>query len=345
MIKILLFFIIFTTVVLVHELGHFLLGKKNGIGVVEFSMGLGPTLFGFTKGGTKYSLKLLPFGGACMFEGEDAADESPSAFNNAKVGSRIATVVAGPLFNFLLAFLLALFMVGAVGFDEPVIGTVMEQSGAAEAGLQEGDRIVSLNGSRTFVYREIVLYSRMHQGETTEVVYERGGERYTSVIEPKYDEEAGMYYLGFVAPEQTYQKGTALQTLQYGFYEVIYWIRTTIKSLGMLITGKVTVADLSGPVGVAQVVGEVYEASRSYGWFAVLIEMLNISILLSANLGVMNLLPLPALDGGRLVFLIVEAVRGKRVDPEKEGMVHFVGLVLLMLLMVFVMYNDIRKLF
>ena len=128
-------------------------------------------------------------------------------------------------------------------------------------------------------------------------------------------------------------------------YELHYWIDTTIQSLKFLVTGVVGVNDLSGPVGIVKTIGDTYDESKAVSTFSVVMSMLNIAILLSANLGVMNLLPIPALDGGRLVFLIVEAIRGKRIDPDKEGMVHFIGLVLLMILMVLVMFNDIRKLF
>lgn len=342
--KIILFLVIFTVIILVHEGGHFLLGKKSGIGVVEFSLGLGPTLFGFTHNGTKYSLKLLPFGGACMFEGEDGVSESPSAFPNANVWGRIATVAAGPIFNFLLAFFLSLFVIGSIGYDAPVIGEVMEGYPAAEAGMQAGDRIIEISGDHVDVYREISLYTQMHKGSDADIVYKRDGVKYEAHLTPKYSEEDGRYLFGFSGPAERV-KGNPLQVIGYSAIEVKYWINVTFKSLGMLVTGQVSKDDISGPVGVAQVVGEVYDASKTDGAYYVWLNMMNIAILLTANLGVMNLLPLPALDGGRLVFLILEAIPKKRVDPEKEGMVHFIGLVALMALMVFIMFNDISKFF
>lgn len=151
-----------------------------------------------------------------------------------------------------------------------------------------------------------------------------------------------MYYLGFRG-SGVRTKGNILKTIGYSAYEVKYWISTTIKSLGMLISGSVGAEDISGPVGIVNAIGDTYESSRTDGAFYVWLNMLYISILLTANLGVMNLLPLPALDGGRLVFLFLEAIRGKGIDPEKEGMVHFVGLMVLMALMVFVMFNDFRN--
>ena len=158
-------------------------------------------------------------------------------------------------------------------------------------------------------------------------------------------DEDGVARLGISVNNNLRVKAGPWETIKYGVYEVRYWILTTIDSLKMLFTGQVTINDMSGPVGVVDAIGTTYEQSKSDGIYYVWLNMLNISILLSANLGVMNLLPIPALDGGRLVFLIIEAVRRKRIDPEKEGMVHFVGLMALMLLMVVVMFNDVRKLF
>lgn len=188
------------------------------------------------------------------------------------------------------------------------------------------------------------MYSYFHTGEAVDVTYERDGERYTATLEPTYDEESGRYLLG-ITNNYAREKGNVLENLKYSVYELKYWIWTTLESLKMLVTGKVSANELSGPVGIVKSIGDTYDASRSDGYYYVFLNMVNFSILLSANLGVMNLLPLPALDGGRLVFLIVEAIRRKKIDPEKEGMVHFVGIMLLMGLMVLVMFNDIRKLF
>ncbi|MDD3413578.1 MAG: RIP metalloprotease RseP [Lachnospiraceae bacterium] len=342
--KIFLFLIIFTVIILVHEMGHFLLGKKNGIGVVEFSLGLGPTICGFTRNGTKYSLKLLPFGGACMFEGEDGISDSSTAFPNVSVWGRIATVAAGPIFNFILAFFLSLFVIGSMGYDAPIIADVMEGYPASQAGIQAGDQIVKLDHSKINVYREISMYTQFHEGNSVEVTYKRDGKNYQTTLTPQYNKEEGRYLFGFNGSIGRV-KGNPLQVIQYSAYEVKYWITITFKSLGMLVSGKVSRDDISGPVGVAKVVGDVYDASKTDGAYYVWLNMMNIAILLTANLGVMNLLPLPALDGGRLVFLIIEAIRRKRVDPQKEGMVHFVGLMALMALMVFIMFNDISKFF
>lgn len=342
--KFIIAIIIFSVIILFHELGHFLLAKKNGVKVNEFCLGLGPTLFGITKGETKYSIKLLPFGGACMMEGEDGESEDAGAFGNKSVWARISVVAAGPVFNFIMAFFLAFILISCIGIDIPTISGVMEGYSAEAAGMQEGDTIVKMNGKSIHFYREVSMYSYFHTGEAVDVTYEREGERYTVTLEPVYDEESGRYLLG-ITNNYARQKGNVLTNLKYSVYELKYWIWTTLESLKMLVTGKVSANELSGPVGIVKSIGDTYDASKSDGYYYVFLNMVNFSILLSANLGVMNLLPLPALDGGRLVFLIIEAIRRKKIDPEKEGMVHFIGIIVLMGLMVLVMFNDIRKLF
>lgn len=338
-------FLIFSIVILFHELGHFLLAKKSGIRVNEFCFGLGPTICGITKGETKYCIKLFPFGGACVMEGEDEDSSDERAFGKQSVWARMSVVFAGPFFNFILAFIFAFILMCCVGYDKPVLTAVQEGFPAAEAGIQEGDEIIKLNHLSIHFAREISVYSMFHSGETVDVTYLRDGKKYQATLEPEYDEETGRYLYGFQYSQQTRVKGNVLTNLKNSFYEVRYWIYTTIQSLRMLVTRQVSVNELSGPVGIVKNIGDTYQESvTTYGYFSAFLSMLNWAILLSANLGVMNLLPFPALDGGRLVFLIIEAIRGKRIDPNKEGIVNFVGLILLFALMFFVMFNDIRKL-
>lgn len=346
---IILALLVFGFLVFFHELGHFLLAKKNGIAVTEFSIGMGPRLFSFVKGETRYSLKALPFGGSCQMLGEDGDSADEHAFNNQSVWARISVVVAGPVFNFILAFFLALIVIGYVGYDKPVIIGVMEGYPAAEAGLAEGDVITSINGEKVMIYRDVQFYMAVNAGKPVTITVDRGGEDYTATITPKQDEN-GAYYMGIYSSSiRTRAKG--LDVLKYSLYEVKHQMTVVIKSIGMLFNGTVSVNDLSGPVGIVDMVDEVVEGSTSTevdmktNVISVLLNIINFSIMLSANLGVMNLLPIPALDGGRLVFLVIEAVRGKPVNREKEGMIHFVGLMLLMVLMVYVMFNDIRRIF
>ena len=341
-IKLLLFILIFSVIVIVHEGGHCIIAKVNGIGVREFAIGLGPTIIGFNKNGTKYSIKALPFGGVCIFEGEDGDESSPSSFRNANVYARMASVAAGPLMNFVLAFVLSLFVIASIGYDLPVLHSVIEGYPAEEAGLQAGDRIVKINNKKIDIYRDITLWTMFNEGKEAKVIFKRDGKSYTAVITPRYSKEDDRYLFGFRGPAE-YTKGNPIEVIKYSAVEVRYWIEASIKSVIMLIKGQFKVQDLSGPVGVAQVVGDVYEASKPEGIFYVWINMLSLSILLTANLGVMNLLPFPALDGGRLLFLIIEAVTKKKPSARVEGIINLVGMSFLMVLMIFVMYNDILK--
>ncbi len=342
--KIVIAIIMFCVIVIAHEFGHFFVAKMNGIAVKEFSIGFGPSLLSYTKNGTKYALNLIPFGGACIFDDDEPENASENSFLKASVWARIATIIAGPMFNFLLAFIMSLFIVNSAGYDPAAIIEVQKGSAAETAGLEAGDVIVKMGHENIKLYREVVIYSFVNQNRPVEITYERNGEKYQTTLTQSYDESTNRYYYG-ITGGQYVKDGSPLKVIQYSVYEVRYWVKTTIKSLGMLVQGKVGKDDVMGPVGITQMVGDVYEEAEPAGVSAIILSMLDIAILISANLGVMNLLPLPALDGGRLVFLVIEAVRRKPISPEKEGMVHFVGFALLMVLMVFVMYNDIMRLF
>lgn len=343
------FVLIFGLVVISHEFGHFLLAKLNGIHVVEFAVGMGPNLISFTKGETKYSLKLLPIGGACMFEGEDGlntveGEETEGSFTKANVWARISTVVAGPIFNFILAILVASFIVSVpdVAIILPEVA-IAEDGAAKEAGMMTGDRIISLNGERIYLYKEMQLFGYLNQGEEVLVEFERDGAVQEVKVKPRYSEETGSYLFGFY--QHAYAEETGLRRLKYAWYEMRFCAINTYKSLQALVQGKLGREDVAGPVGIVNVVDETYDATKEDGPLWVILNMLNIALLLSVNLGILNLLPLPALDGGRLVFLLIEVVRGKPVPPEKEGMVHFIGLIFFMALMVFVFFNDLRNIF
>lgn len=342
--KFVLAILIFCIIVISHELGHFLIAKANGIAVTEFCLGFGPTIIGFTKNGTKYSLKPIPLGGACIFDDENPENLSESSFLKANVWARIATIAAGPIFNFILAFILALFVVGATGYPTTELKSVTEGSAAEAVGLKAGDVILEMNNERVYLYPEVILNAQFSTGETVRFTYEREGKKHIADITPKYSEDNGRYFYGFAFGTYTGEK-TPLKTLEYSYYYVRYQIKMTLKSLQMLVMGRVAADQLSGPIGMTVVVGEVFDSAKQGGISTVTLSMLDMAILLSANLGVMNLLPFPALDGGRLVFLFIEAIRRKPISPEKEGMVHFIGIAFLILLMVFVMYNDIVRLF
>lgn len=344
-ISVIWFIVILSVIVLAHEFGHFLLARVNGIHVVEFSLGMGPTLLHFTKGDTKFSLKLLPLGGSCRFEGEDGEvieKGSGRSFNEANVWARISCVFAGPFFNFVIAFIFALIIVSQAGSDLPIVSGLTEGRPAEAAGLEVGDVITSINGESIHIWRDISLISILNTGETLTIGYDRNGVEGEVVLTPQYDEETARYYIG-IEGGADYIECKGLTLIKYSYYEIVFNFRNTLKSLKSLILGKLSADNLAGPVGIAQVVDENYEVAKEYGVSSVILTMMNIAMLLSVNLGIINLLPLPALDGGRLVFLLVEVVRGKPIPPEKEGIVHFIGIVLFFILAFFVFVNDIRR--
>lgn len=373
--------LVFGLIILIHEFGHFLFAKLGGICVVEFSLGMGPRLFSFDKGGTKYSLKLLPFGGSCMMLGEDddcsdeaveetarknisekaafGDEEKPPrsyggielpagavgvSFNDTSVWTRFSVIAAGPVFNFILALLCAFFVIGYVGHDPAEVSEVTPGYAAEAAGIQAGDVITKINGKSIKLYRDILAYTSFHQGETLDVQYKRGNEVYKATLVPKFSDETGSYLVG-IGGGISRKPESLLKLVQYSVYEVRYLIDLTFGSLKMIVKGQVGADDVAGPVRIISMIDSTVKESSEYGFMVVLVNLANMCMLLSANLGIMNLLPIPALDGGRLVFIILEAVRGKPIDREKEGMVHMAGMAVLMVLMVFILFNDIRNIF
>lgn len=371
--NILLAILVFSLIIIIHEFGHFIVAKWNKIGVIEFSLGMGPRIISWVKTGTGrkifflksskffdehpdymdntiYSWKVLPFGGSCMMLGEEEAVEDERAFGKKSVYARMAVIFAGPFFNLVLAFLLALIIMGAVGYDEPVVNKVEEGSPMAEAGVQAGDLITEINGKNIVLERDLRTYLLFHPttSEAAQFKISRNGEEREITVTPalmKNQDGTESYKFGYSYGNVSRTRVYGFDVVKYALYEVKFWIVTTIQSLGQMITGKVSPKDVSGPVGIVQYVGETVNESASGGAWFVVLQLINISILLTANLGVMNLLPIPALDGGRLLLLIVEWIRRKPMNAKIEGYVNMTGFALLMILMVLILGNDIAKIF
>ncbi len=332
--------IIFSVIILFHELGHFLLAKKNGICVEEFCLGLGPTIVGKQIGETFYSLKLLPFGGACMMTGEEEESTDERAFGNKSVLARFSVVFAGPFFNFIMAFVLSIVLISMIGSDTTYIDRVEKGLPAYEAGIRAGDEITKINGSRIHNFREINYHFVFEGKEPFTLTYKRNGKTYeTKKIHPVLNKETGAYRIGING--KGYTKLGFAKTIQYSFYEVKCQIKVTLLSLKQMVLGRLGLKDISGPVGIVSMIGSTYTQAKTQGIIIVLASMLRLTIMLSANLGVMNLLPLPALDGGRLLFLIIEGIRGKTLASNWENKIHYVGLLLLLGLMAVIMFKDI----
>ena len=341
--RIIVALIVFGIIVIFHEFGHFLLARLNGITVNEFSIGMGPKLFGIRRGETEYTIRALPIGGACMMQGEDTPEEDlPGSFNSKSVWARISVVLAGPFFNFIMAFICGIILIGMSGYMSGEIVSVEPDSPAMTAGLQAGDIIVRADHTAVHSFTDFRLHIMLNQGNPCEITYKRNGETQAAVVTPRLDED-GVYRIGIVGG--VIEKPGAAGTVVSAFYEVRTNINLVIKSLEMLIQGQVIRDEVSGPVGIFSTIGDSYDQASKYGLRSVFLTLVDLILLLSSNLGVMNLLPIPALDGGRLIFLFLEAIRGKPISREKEGMVHFAGFVLLMGLMVLIMINDFSKIF
>jgi regulator of sigma E protease len=339
--------IVFSLLVFFHELGHFSMAKACGIGVTEFAIGMGPTLLHYDTKKTRYSIKLIPFGGFCQMVGEleeDGADRPADSFNAKSPWARLAVILAGPVANFILAWILALIVIGNVGIDRARVTAVVDGMPAKEAGLEAGDVIVKINQKKIVIARDMELYLSFHNGEHLEVTYLRDGQKGTISIDPAYSEEYGSYMIG-IQYSMLRERTGIWDTIRYSAYEVRYWINYTLLSLKMLFTGQAKVSDMSGAVGIVDAMDTIVDETKEYGTYTVFLELANFCILLSANLGVVNLLPIPALDGGRGLFILIEILRGKPLDQKKEGMVHAIGLALLMALMVVLLFNDVIKIF
>ena len=340
--KYLLAILLFSAVVLFHELGHFLFAKKAGVKVNEFSLGLGPTIWGKKIGETIYSVKLLPFGGACEMEGENADSEEEGSFYTKSVWQRFTIVFGGPLFNFIMALVLSFFMVTFSGVDKPIVTTLMDGYPAIEAGMQPGDEVIRMNGEPIRLYQDLQAYKVFHPGKIEFTIQRNKTIKNITVI-PKKDPKTGELMYG-ITHKYTPAKINPVNAVGYSFWNTRYWIKTTLESLKMLVQRKVSVGELSGPVGIVKAVGDTVDEAAPSGIGVVLLSLMNFAILLSANLGVVNLLPIPALDGGRIALLFVEAIRKKKLNAKIEYAINACGLVFLLVLMCFVMINDVIKL-
>jgi len=332
---ILIAIIIFGVLIFVHELGHFMTAKAFGIKVHEFAVGMGPTIFKKQKGETKYSLRALPIGVFVSLEGEDTPSDDEGAFCKKPPYVRFLVLVAGAVMNILLGFLIFIIIYSFVNqIQVPVISKIVDGSPAYVSGLQAGDRVIKINNNKINLQSDVTFSMYKNGADTAHVTVLRNNEEKTFEVKPAYNEKAGTYTIGFYS---SVVDVTPSMVIKNAFYNTFFVIKLVYSSLYDMIQGNIKFADMSGPVGI---VNEMGKAAKS-GF----LDVLSFMALIAVNLGVMNLLPLPALDGGRIFFVFIEAIRRKPIKPEYEGYVHFVGLVLLLLLMAVVTYSDVLKLF
>ena len=330
---ILISIIVLSVLVMFHEFGHFIVAKLSGARVNEFSIGFGPRLFKKKYGETEYSFRALLFGGYVALEGEDEKSNDPRAIVNKPWPVRLAVFAAGPLMNILLAFLLLFIVFFSIGRPIPQIKSVMEGYPAEKAGILPGDKIVMVNNTKINTWEELEKAISSNGERVLTIEIQRGNQILQKQVKPIFDKNASKVMIGIV-PD--YERSISL-AFKTAINQTIYFSKLIILSLVMLVTGKVSVNDIMGPVGIVQAVGTVAKTG--------VINLLAFSALISVNLGLFNLLPLPALDGGRILFVLAEAVRGKPLPPEKEGYIHYLGFLLLIALLIFVTYRDILRIF
>ena len=325
----------------VHEFGHFIAARICGIEVMEFAIGMGPKLVGWTgKSGTKFSLRCIPLGGFCAFYGEDDVEgktkDDPRAYGKQNVWKRIFTVAMGPMMNFVLALLVAFsffFFVGEL-VSVPTVGGLMEGYPAVDAGLLPGDEIIAVDGAP--ISDAYAVIAALGDGGASDVTVLRDGEEHAFTITPKWNEDEQRYLIG-ITFVQARVRLDFLTSVKAGWQNCVRAGTAVFDALGSLFT-KEGMEQVSGPVGAVAVVAQEVQANGVDAFLSLL-------MLISVNLGLMNLLPIPGLDGSRIVFHLIEAVRGKPIKPEREAMVHLIGMVFLLGLMLFFTYKDIVRLF
>ncbi len=352
MVYILAAILIFGVLIGVHELGHFLAAKACGVRVNEFAIGMGPAIFKKQKGETLYALRLFPIGGFCAMEGEEEDSEDPHALNNQGFWKKLLIYAAGAFMNFLTGFIIILCLyAGFKSFPTSTIASFEPDCPLqGENGLQEGDTILSINGERVYVSGDVSFLLGMSKDNSYDLVVRRNGQRVALKDFPmelrEYPDGNGgtiMRY-GF---SLAYKEASLGNHISYSWNNAMDFVRMVRLSIQMLLTGQAGIKDLSGPVGIVSTITEVGEQSESVR--AAIDNIAYFAALIAVNLAVMNLLPLPALDGGKIFFLVINALAmllfKKQIPAKYENYIHFAGLILLLGLMLFVTFHDVWKLF
>ncbi|WP_069997487.1 M50 family metallopeptidase [Cellulosilyticum sp. I15G10I2] len=343
MLTIIIIILMFALIVVIHEWGHYIAAKKNGVLVHEFAVGMGPKIWSIKKGETVYSIRAFPIGGFCSMEEEIGNSSNPRAMCSKSPWQKLFIVSFGAIMNFVLAFLLLTILTGYIGYGNNVIQSIESNMPAAEANLQIGDRITAIEGNRIHKLADITALVKDRDKNYVFTIERKNEAPFNVELKARWIEKEGRARFGFT-PEIVHFN--IFHNMKVGFINTFQVIGQVWLGFTQLITGKVPMDQVAGIIGVADFSAKQWDTGmQSGGVLLAIMNMIYIGAVISANLGVINLLPIPALDGGRIVFILIEMLRGKPLDPEKESAVHFIGFVLLMLLTVVVLYNDIIKVF
>ncbi|MDO5477899.1 MAG: M50 family metallopeptidase [Clostridia bacterium] len=336
--------LILGVMIFIHEFGHFIAAKSFGVYVEEFALGMGPAIFKKQGKETLYSLRLFPIGGYCAMRGENEEVAEERSFSALRPWKRLIILAAGAAMNILLALLLFMIICFSQKYVYSTeIGAIAGDDVPASV-LSVGDEIIKMDNTRINIYSDIQLKMMENNGESVDITVIRKGEKKTFTLTP-YETESG-YKFGF---SPAVKKNTPLMALKNGFYETAFSVKSVFWTIKQMVTGAIGLDSVSGPVGIATVVDDVVDSSmeiedKGERYYILLLNILNLMALIGANLGVMNLLPLPALDGGRIFFTFIELVIRRKVPQKFEAAVHAAGFILLMLLAVVITWSDIMKL-
>ncbi|WP_094607573.1 hypothetical protein SPSIL_023440 [Sporomusa silvacetica DSM 10669] len=331
---------VFGLLILFHELGHFITAKSVGMRVDEFAIGFGPKLISKKIGETIYSIRIIPLGGFNKIAGMDPDEQQDERSFSAKpIWARMLVIVAGSVMNFVLPVLLLFIVFVSAGIDspsnQPIIGKIFPDKPAAVAGLLPGDRITAVNGTSVDSWRDFVSVIQTNAGTKLTITFSRALEtNKTAVLTPEYDEKGKRGVIGVIPQIDNYQPGI-IESAGLAAKQTVTVAQAMLIGIGEMITGK-TAADVAGPIGVAQMAGEVAQMG--------IIPLLQFAAFLSINLGLINLLPVPVLDGGHVVTLAVEGIRGKPLSDSQMQFIQMIGLALLLLLFVVATFKDIVRL-
>lgn len=329
---------VFGIIIFVHELGHFVCAKLSKIQVNEFALGMGPTLYKKQIGETVYAVRLFPIGGFVAMEGEDEDSFNPRAFGNRPVSSRILTVAAGACMNLILGFVLFWILSAGTNLIPTTTVAKFDEAATSSAQLQVGDTITAINGRRIYIASDLSYAMALDSDGLLDITVRRKEESVELYDVPFRTEQDDMGNQFISRDFWVYgREKTVLGTARYGFMWTISTARAVWSSLFDLIGGNLPVSQVSGPVGTISVIGE----AMSYG----LESILYLLAFLSVNIGMFNILPFPALDGGRLFFLVIELLTGKQIPQKYEAAIHAAGMILLLMFMLFVTYSDVTRIF
>lgn len=323
--------IAFGVLIIIHELGHFTLAKLNGVKVEEFSIGMGPKLFGVKGKETTYLVKLLPIGGYVKMLGDEGESTDPRAFNNKRPLQKLSVVIAGPIMNFILGIVLFAFIAGIRGYLSPQVSKVVPNQPADVMGIKAGDKIVKVNGSKVLTWEDFVTGVYIANGKPIDITYTRGGETKTVKVAPVKDQTENRYIVGIYPT--TVEKPTITQSITYGFIETNSLIKQTFSFFKTLFKGNASMNDVGGPLTIIKVSGAAAKAG--------VLSLMAFAAYISIQLAIFNIIPFPALDGGYIILFLFEIITGKKVDENKVGLINYVGFAILMTLMVLVTIKDI----